>query len=83
MKKLLLLSTCVLFSALSCLGQATNDFFDNTPSQKLPGALKIEVAGEVANPGSVDLALLPLRTVIVREALAGEGGSVLRRRLPL
>ena len=74
MKKLLLLSTCVLFSALSCLGQATNDFFDNTPGKKLPGALKIEVAGEVANPGTVDLERLPLRTLIVREARLEKDG---------
>jgi hypothetical protein len=68
MKKLLLLSACILFSVLSCLGQQTNDFFDNTPSKMLAGSLKIEVAGEVANPGTVDLGRLPRRSLIVREA---------------
>jgi hypothetical protein len=74
MKRSLLFLTAILF-ALAGFGQATNDFFDNTPSQKLPGALKIEVAGEVANPGTVDLTRLPLRTLIVREALQGKEGA--------
>jgi len=73
MKRLMLFLTTVFF-ALAGLGQQTNDFYDNTPSQKLPGALKIEVAGEVANPGFVDLERLPLRTLIVRETLSGQEG---------
>jgi hypothetical protein len=74
MKKITLFSTVVLCFALSGFGQATNDFFDNTPSQRLPGTLKIEIAGEVANPGMVDLERLPLRTLIVREALLEKNG---------
>jgi hypothetical protein len=74
MKRQLALVICVLIFSLRVFSQATNDFFDNTPSQKLPGALKVEVAGEVANPGTVDLARLPLRTLIVREALQGKEG---------
>ena len=73
----------ILACALSGFGQATNDFYDNTPSQKLPGTLKIEVAGEVANPGIVDLERLPLRSLIVREARLEKDGDRLRRRLPL
>jgi hypothetical protein len=67
MKKLLLFLICVLFSMLICLGQETNDFFDNTQSKKLAGSLKIEVMGEVANPGPIDLGRLPIRSLIVRE----------------
>lgn len=63
------------FCTLGIFGQATNDFFDNTPSKKLPGALKIEVSGEVANSGTVDLESLPLRTVIAREALLEKDGA--------
>ena len=72
MKKMLFF--LMLLSALSILGQETNDFYDNTPSQKLLGTLKIAVAGEVANPGSVDLARLPLHTLIVREARLDKDG---------
>lgn len=74
MKKTTFFSTVLLCFALSAFSQATNDFFDKTPSKKLPGTLKIEVAGEVANPGTVDLERLPLRTVIVREALLAKEG---------
>jgi len=75
MKIVRLFSICVFVLSLSCFSQATNDFFDNTPSQKLPGALMVEVAGEVSNPGTVDLTRLPLRTLIVREALQGKDGT--------
>ena len=64
----------IFICSLAAFGQATNDFFDNTPSKKLPGALKIEVAGEVANPGIVDLSLLPSRSLIVREARLEKDG---------
>jgi hypothetical protein len=64
----------MMLSALAAFGQATNDFYDNTPSKKLPGTLKIEVAGEVANPGTVDLERLLLRTLIAREALMEKDG---------
>jgi hypothetical protein len=44
-----------------------NDFYDNEPFVDLPlGA--IEVRGEIADPGPVDIAALPLRQVLVREA---------------
>ncbi len=74
MKSKTLFFTAFLCFALAVSGQTTNDFYDNTPSQKLPGALRIEVVGEVANPGFIDLELLPLRTLIVREALPGKEG---------
>jgi hypothetical protein len=73
MKKSLLFLIAAFF-ALASFGQQTNDFYDNTPSQRLPGTLKIEVAGEVANPGTIDLERLPLRTLIAREARLGKDG---------
>ncbi len=44
-----------------------NDFYDNEPFVNLPLGT-IEVRGEIADPGPVDLAALPLRQVLVREA---------------
>ncbi|HEX2695747.1 MAG TPA: hypothetical protein VHP61_08320, partial [Acidobacteriota bacterium] len=52
--------------------QENNDFYDNEPFVDLP--LKpLEVAGEVAAPGRVELAGLPLRSVMVREAVTQKG----------
>lgn len=45
-----------------------NDFYDNTPSRDLKGP-EISVDGEISNPGPVDLSAVPLRSVIVREAV--------------
>jgi hypothetical protein len=76
MKKALAVSAWALFSALACFAQVTNDFFDNTPSRRLTGTLKIEISGEVANPGTIDLKRLPLHTLITREARLGKDGVV-------
>jgi hypothetical protein len=45
-----------------------NNFYDNEPVYKLP-MTDLYVEGEVENPGKVDFSKLPLRTVIVKEAL--------------
>ncbi|MCX6555021.1 MAG: hypothetical protein NTZ12_08425 [Candidatus Aminicenantes bacterium] len=73
MKKTIPLLLVMLASAWMCFGQENNDFYDNTPEKNLPGTLKIEVAGEVANPGFVDLGGLPRRSLIVREARLEKG----------
>jgi hypothetical protein len=73
LKKPCLLALCALAAFMICFGQENNDFYDNTPEKTLAGALKIEVAGEVANPGFVDLGALPRRSLIVREARLGKG----------
>jgi hypothetical protein len=73
MKKIILLASCVLMTLLPCFAQENNDFYDNTPGKKLAGTLKIEVLGEVANPGFVDLGSLPQRSLIVREARLEKG----------
>ncbi len=55
--------------------QENNDFYDNEPFVDLP-LRSLEVAGEVAAPGRVDLAGLPLRSVMVREAVTRDGKPV-------
>ena len=74
MRKPILLASLMVLCVWACPGQENNDFYDNTPKKILSGALKIEIAGEVANPGSVDLKRLPLRTLIVREARLKKDG---------
>ena len=64
------ITTLVALALLAGLlpAQENNDFYDNEPFVDLP--LKpLEVVGEVAVPGRVDLSGLPLRTVMVREAV--------------
>ncbi len=46
----------------------TNDFYDNTETVSLPFSA-VEIAGEVGNPQKIDLTSLPLRSVIVKEAV--------------
>jgi hypothetical protein len=73
MKKPFLNAFIGLALVLACLAQENNDFYDNTPAKALPGAGRIEVVGEVANPGFVDLGSLPRRSLIVREARLEKG----------
>lgn len=52
----------------------TNNFYDNTPTYPLP--LKdITVEGEIENPGKVDLSVLPLHSVIVKETWLDSAGN--------
>jgi len=62
----------LLALALLLPAQENNDFYDNEPYIDLPLGT-IEVAGEVVQAGKVDLAALPLRTVMVREARMENG----------
>jgi len=55
-------------------GDLNNNFYDNTETYKLSGG-EIEVAGEVENPGKVDLSKLLKNSVIVKETLLKEDGS--------
>jgi hypothetical protein len=68
------ITTLVALALLAGLlpAQENNDFYDNEPLVDLP--LKpLEVAGEVAAPGRVELSGLPLRSVMVREAVTRDG----------
>jgi hypothetical protein len=51
----------------------TNDFFDNEPVVDLPGSKIIEVTGEVEQPKSIDLAKLPVKSIIVKETILENG----------
>ncbi len=73
MKKPFLIILLALLPVLACFAQENNDFYDNTPEKILPGTLKIEVVGEVADPGFVDLGTLPRHSLIVREARLEKG----------
>ncbi len=53
---------------------ATNNFYDNVETLNLPVSTII-VEGEIANPGPVDLSSLPMRSVIVKEALPDTDGG--------
>ncbi len=74
MKKAPLFVLLLFVSFLAAFAQENNDFYDNTPVKNLSGTLSVEVLGEVANPGPVDLAALPRRSLIVREARSGKDG---------
>jgi hypothetical protein len=50
--------------------KTTNSFFDNDETIELK-VLEITVSGEVLNPGTVNFSELPLRSVIVKEAIPG------------
>lgn len=50
----------------------TNNFYDNEVIHDLK-VEQIEVTGEINNPGIVDLQALPLRTIIVKEAIPTNG----------
>jgi hypothetical protein len=52
----------------------TNNFYDNTETYPLP-VKDLIIEGEIANPGKVDFAKLPKRSVIVKEALLDSNGS--------
>ncbi|MCX6251391.1 MAG: hypothetical protein NTX61_11645 [Bacteroidetes bacterium] len=51
-----------------------NNFYDNTPTYPLNGG-QLEIAGEVENPGFVDLTLLPKHSVIIKETLLTADGK--------
>lgn len=73
MKPQILFLVLVLFLALTAA--ENNDFYDNTPSVQLKGPA-IEIGGEISNPGPVDFSKLPLRSVIVREAIFQDSRQV-------
>jgi hypothetical protein len=50
--------------------QTTNDFYDDSETFSLKGATSIEVAGEIGNPGVIDITGLPLRSIVIKEAMA-------------
>jgi hypothetical protein len=55
-------------------GDRNNNFYDNAETYNLQGG-EIEVAGEIENPGKVDLSKLPKHSVIVKETLLKDDGT--------
>lgn len=75
MREKLVLSALLLAFLGLVVPAENNDFYDNTGTTALTGPLSLEIAGEVAAPGKLDLSTLPLRSVIVREAVPEGKGS--------
>ncbi len=66
MRKQIFFTLLLVVSRVLFAWSQTNDFYDDAETMMLP-AINLEIAGEVANPGKVDLSSLPLRSVIVKE----------------
>ena len=47
----------------------TNDFYDDAETHDLKGSRAIELAGEIGNPGTLDITKFPLRSLIIKEAV--------------
>jgi hypothetical protein len=52
----------------------TNNFYDNSETFSLP-VRELVIEGEIANPGKVDFAALPLHSLIVKETLLDSAGG--------
>jgi hypothetical protein len=52
----------------------TNNFYDNSETFALP-VTELVIEGEIANPGKVDFASLPVHSLIVKETLLDSGGG--------
>jgi hypothetical protein len=59
---------------LTDTSDVTNNFYDNSETFKLP-VKDLIIEGEIANPGKVDFSVLPLHSVIVKEALLDSTGN--------
>lgn len=47
----------------------TNDFYDDAETYELKGVRRINVGGEISNPGIIDIQKLPVHSIIVKEAI--------------
>lgn len=77
MYKLLIISLMIVFTSMFESGksqQSTNDFYDDAETINLPGKTLIVIDGEVANPGTIDITTLELRSLIIKETIS-EGDS--------
>ena len=87
MKKSIVFTLCILSALVVCVARAevaeeeekeviieNNDFYDNEPSYRLRTP-EIYVEGEIAEEGLVNFAGLPVRSLIVKEAIL-EAGEV-------
>ncbi len=72
MNKNLVILVAVAILPIQSLWAQTNDFYDDAETVRL-NVPAIELLGEIANPGNIDLESLPLRSVIVKETLLADG----------
>lgn len=49
--------------------EMTNDFYDDAETYALAGNTVIEIAGEIENPGKVDITAFEMRSLIIKEAV--------------
>jgi hypothetical protein len=73
MKKILIINLMIILTILSQTiksQQTTNDFYDDAETFSLKGPTNIKIDGEIGNPVKIDITALPLRSLIVKEALA-------------
>jgi hypothetical protein len=73
MKNFLIINLMIVLTILSQTGKSqlsTNDFYDDAETHDLKGPTTILVDGEIGNPGGIEFTRLPLRSVIVKEAIA-------------
>lgn len=73
MKHFLIINLIIFMTLLIQTGisqEATNDFYDDAETFSLKGSTMIQVAGEIGNPGEVDISELPMHSLIIKEALA-------------
>jgi hypothetical protein len=73
MKQLQIINLMIFMTILSQTAkpqQATNDFYDDAETFSLKGTTTIKIAGEIGNPGDIDLTTLPLRSMVIKETLA-------------
>jgi beta-aspartyl-peptidase (threonine type) len=73
MKKLtLLFSALVILLSLPASAQ-TNDFYDDAPTTRLKGSMKILVTGEVQKDLTIDITRLPKHSITVKETILTDG----------
>ena len=72
MKKVISTLIALLLVSFTSVTAQTNDFYDDAETLKL-NVSGIELLGEIANPGTVKMEALPLRSVIVKETLLQDG----------
>jgi hypothetical protein len=72
MKRIIPFLAAILMLAAVALKAQTNDFYDDAETVKLQMPV-VEILGEIANQGRLNLEALPLRSVIVKETLLEDG----------
>jgi hypothetical protein len=73
MKHLLIINLMIVMTLLTQTvksQETTNDFYDDAETFNLKGSTIIQVSGEIGNPGNIDITKLPVRSLIIKEALA-------------